>query len=346
MNCVGIDIGGANIKFANAAGRVHSVAFPLWKRPRELSQVLRETLQARFAGADTLLAVMTGELADCYETREHGVREIAQALQQAANGRRPAWFGLDQRWHGTGDLHDRPALFAASNWLALARAVAQALDEPDALLLDIGSSTTDIVPIRQGVPTPSGVTDTQRLLHRELVYLGVQRTPLCAVIREAPYRDAVVPVASEWFSTTLDAFLILCRLAEGTGEEHTADGRPATREAARQRLARTVLAIGEDEFSARDATRLAEHVERQIVERITTALEHVARSREIPLAHIVVGGGGAFVAEQVLGRLGIERPLATTSQLLGAATHNCDTALALVRLWQSGSPEKPPDEHK
>ncbi len=346
MNCIGIDIGGANIKFANVAGRVHSVAFPLWKRPRELSRVLRETLHARFAGADTVLAVMTGELADCYETREHGVREIARALQQAANGRRLAWFGLDQRWHATGDLHDRPALFAASNWLALARAVAHALDEPDALLLDVGSSTTDIVPIRQGMPAPHGITDTQRLLHRELVYLGVQRTPLCAVIREAPYRDAAVPVASEWFSTTLDAFLTLGRLPEGTGAEHTADGRPASREAARQRLARTVLAIGEGEFSAHDATRLAEHVERRIVERITTAVEQVARSRDLPLTHIVVGGGGAFVAEQVLGRLGVKRSLATTSQLLGAATHNCDTALALVRLWQSGSPEKPPDEHK
>src|SRR5262249_27130143 len=111
-----------------------------------------------------------------------------------------------------------------------------------ALLIDIGSTTSDIIPLRDGVPVPQGLTDPERLATGELVYTGVQRSPICALIAEAPWRGATCGVAQELFATTWDAYLMLGDLPEEPGDEATADGRPATKACAHDRLARMICA--------------------------------------------------------------------------------------------------------
>src|SRR5207302_4679388 len=107
---------------------------------------------------------------------------------------------------------------------------------------DIGSTTTDLVPLRDGKPIPSGRSDPERLRHRELVYTGIRRTPVCALLGSGG--------AAEWFATTLDVYLILGELAEHRGDCDTADGRPATRDGAHARLARMLCADRETSTEA------------------------------------------------------------------------------------------------
>src|SRR5438552_12194660 len=95
---------------------------------------------------------------------------------------------------------------AAANWLALAAYAGRFAPTGTALLVDVGSTTTDLVPLLGGAPVPCGNTDAERLLHRELVYTGVRRTPLCALLGETG--------AAELFATTLDAYLLLEELPE------------------------------------------------------------------------------------------------------------------------------------
>ena len=118
---------------------------------------------------------------------------------------------------------------AAANWLALAALVARRQPRGRGLLLDIGSTTTDLVPLEDGRPAPRGRTDPERMACCELLYTGVRRTPVCA---------AVPGVAAELFATMQDVYLVLGLVPDDPADTGTADGRPATAPLAHARLAR------------------------------------------------------------------------------------------------------------
>src|SRR5205085_10035094 len=119
---------------------------------------------------------------------------------------------------------------AGANWLAAATYAGRSATDGGAILIDVGSTTTDIIPIWNGVPCPAARTDWERLKSRELVYTGVRRTPVCALTDG----DG----AAELFATTLDVYLILGKIPEDSTNLDTADGRPATIDLAHARLAR------------------------------------------------------------------------------------------------------------
>ena len=350
MACVALDIGGANVKFAADHAAPRSVPFALWENPHNLTSVLDRELHEHFPDTDTVLAVMTGELADCFEDRETGVLFIARALQKAAGHRPVRWFGLDRQWHPTEQVFENPRRFAASNWLALALAVAQTLgdrgeDPLDALLIDIGTTTTDITPIRSGNVDAHGFHDTDRLRAGELLYVGVERTPICAIADHIRYRGDDVPCSAEWFATTLDVCLLLGMLPERTDSAHTADARPATREAARRRLGRTILAIGRGEFTEADAQAAADDLYSQLVDRVASALQRMAQTRDMSLHRVIVAGKGSFLAEAALQRLGVSHPWAHLAQWWNASLGNCDTSMALLRLWRKTTSCRVPIRH-
>ena len=136
-----------------------------------------------------------------------------------------------------------PPEVAAANWLASALAVAAV--HPDALMIDVGSTTVDVIPIAAGRVVAAGRTDLDRLLAGELVYTGALRTNLAAIAPRVPVRGGSCPVASELFAISADVHLILGHLAPAAYTCATPDGRPATVEFARERVARLVCADAE-----------------------------------------------------------------------------------------------------
>src|SRR5262249_5084485 len=123
----------------------------------------------------------------------------------------------------------RPAAVAAANWLAQATLAARLAPEGAALLVDMGSTTTDIVPLWNGKPTPAALADPERMAASELVYTGAARTPACP--RLGP------EVAAELFATMADVYHVL---GDHAPDEHepTADGKPPTLPNAHAHLAR------------------------------------------------------------------------------------------------------------
>src|SRR5439155_7160554 len=170
-----------------------------------------------------------GELCDCFESKRQGVQAILDAVKLAATGT-PI-----QVWTTSGsfkNLEEAKADFlktAAANWLALASYAGRLTPKGSALLIDLGSTTTDIIPLHDGRPIPRGRTDPDRLASREWVYTGVRRTPVCALLGGEG--------AAELFATTGDVYLLLEELPPDANDRHTADGRPATIEGAHARLA-------------------------------------------------------------------------------------------------------------
>jgi probable H4MPT-linked C1 transfer pathway protein len=197
----------------------------------------------------------------------------------------------DGRFVDMQEARAKPLKVAAANWLALATFAGRFAPKAPALLLDIGSTTTDIIPLRDGRPVPQGRTDPERLRCEELVYTGVRRTPLCAILgSEGP---------AEFFATTLDVYLLLGWAPEDAADRNTADGRPATKAAAEARLARMLCADLETS-TAKEREKLAQRVLLKQIYTLTGAVERVARRLPQPPRTVIVAGEGEFLARPLL----------------------------------------------
>ena len=292
MPVLGLDVGGANLKAADDRDRAAAVPFPLWKNPAGLTAALR-SLAERFGPFDALAVTMTGELCDCFETKAEGVARILDGVEEVADGR-PVWV-----WQTAGEFVDpgtaREAwpLTAAANWHATATFVGRCAPEGPALLIDVGSTTTDIVPLEDGVPVPAGRTDWDRLKADELLYRGVGRTNV-AFAGVAHLAGAAVLLPTERFATTRDVYLALGRVPEDPADRDTADGRPATRACALGRLARSVCC---DRTERTDAELTA--YARGLHERLTIEIAEAAIAAGSVPGAVIYAGSGAFLADEV-----------------------------------------------
>ena len=334
MKWLALDIGGANLKAADGNGFAISEAFPLWQKSEILAEALR-TMIAMVPKVDHIAATMTGELADCYATKTEGVNSILDAIEVAADRRHTRVYLTSGMLVAMGIARRQPLLAAASNWHALAKFAGRYAPSGVGMVIDIGSTTTDIIPLADGLPTTIGRTDTNRLLNGELVYSGVERTPLCAVLTAAPFRGRKCPMAAEVFATTLDVYVTLGELSEEKANPHTADRRAATKEASRDRLARSICADRET-FTETDAKTMAEAVAEKQLARIATALKHVLdRMPESP-STVVISGRGEFLARKVVEAVGLMPRIVSLGKELGVELSRCAAAHALAVLAKEG----------
>jgi (4-(4-[2-(gamma-L-glutamylamino)ethyl]phenoxymethyl)furan-2-yl)methanamine synthase len=299
-----VDIGGANTKAAWLEGeslRTVSRPFEVWRDRAALSAVLREVVAEVAATPPQAVAItMTAELSDAFRTKREGVSFILDAAHDALGDRPLSVLTTAGGLVSVQSARARPWDVAAANWVATALAVADA--HADALLVDVGSTTADIVPIAAGRVVASGHNDLERLLAGELVYTGVLRTNLAAIAPRVPVRGKPCPVSSESFAISADVHLILGHLMPEAYTCPTPDGRAATIAFARERIARLVCAdveqLDEDEIEAIAAFLHGEQLRR---------LEDAARRVQRPLppeAPVVAVGSGAFLAREVAPRLG------------------------------------------
>src|SRR5436190_20586903 len=228
MSLLGIDIGGANLKAADGRGWARSVPFALWRNPQGLAQQLGQLVESSPA-ADRLVVTMTGELCDCFSSKAEGVRHILDSIQIAADSREVCVYSVDGSFMTAIEARESSQLAAASNWHALAKFACRFVSAQAGLLIDVGSTTTDVIPLVDGRVAARGRNDTERLLSRELLYLGVGRTPICALTDALPLRGQLCRMAAEVFATAADAYLLLGDLNEDLEADWTADGRPLTK---------------------------------------------------------------------------------------------------------------------
>jgi len=299
---IGLDIGGANTKAVWRDGdavRVRSRAFEVWRDREGLTTVVRELVTELAGGPVELVALTTtAELSDAFRTKREGVAFVLDAAEAALAGRLLALTTAGELV-SLAAARERPLDVAAANWVASALAVAAR--HPDALMLDVGSTTADVIPVAGGRVAAAGRTDLDRLLAGELVYTGALRTNLASVAPRVPVRGQWCPVASELFAISADVHLILGRLAQADYSCPTADGRPATVEYARERVARLVCADAEH-LGAGEIEAIAAYLHAEQVTRIEAAARQV--SVRFPGAPPVVPlGAGAFLARAVAERL-------------------------------------------
>lgn len=332
--CLAFDIGGANIKVASSDGFAHSRPFPLWQSPERLSQQLAELLAGHPSTA-RIGVTMTGELADCYESKQDGVLRIVEASRQV--------LGDDARYYQvTGQFVDAAQASehwletAASNWHALTHWVAR--QRTAGFLVDIGSTTVDLIPFQAGKPCSRGLTDLARIEQGELVYTGVGRSPVSCLLHSVTVPGkGELPLAQEVFATMQDVYLLAGYLPPNPDNRQTADGRPLTLPAARQRMSRLLCADSSELLTGEIeaiTTAAASSQRARLIEKLKSLIEH---HPELPL-QFVVAGQGEWLAREI-----VETAAPTASSLCSVA-ELVDRSLSLQRASKPADASSEPTE--
>ena len=327
----GWDIGGVNTKVARVADGIVVGActqpYEVQRDPGGLAPLLARLAQAVGAEASDAHAVtMTAELSQYFRTKREGVHFVLDALETAFPGAAVHVYSVDGRFLDVAAARREPIAVAASNWAATARLAARACMH--AVLVDVGTTTTDVVPIASGQLAAVGRTDPERLREGELLYLGALRTPVEAIVQRVPLDGAFAGVSAEGFALSGDVHVWRGTMDPSSYTVPTPDGRPATREFAGERLARVVCADREL-LDDRAITAIADHVAEVQVGRIRAAIARV--QRRLPIIETAVTTGlGEFLAADAARRAGLRvQPLHAA---IRGAPAQCAAAAAVALL--------------
>lgn len=312
---MGIDIGGANTKVASSDGKFVELHYlPLWKNTR-LPEALQE-IAARLV-PEKVGVVITGELADCFPDKDAGLSFIMDAVNNAFD---EALF-LDSSGEFT---KEKKRSIAAANWMASALIAGR--DFGDCIFVDTGSTTTDIIPIKDGKPL-AAVTDFERLRRSELVYSGALRTNFAALLDTVKVSGSSSRISSEFFAITADAFLVLGLISENDYTCDTPDGAGKTKIDAMRRLSRVVCADMTEIDEKEIVSIAAQAMEKQVMD-IADAISDVAKRHG--LNKILACGLGEFLVKKAVEKLGYD--IILMSERYGKELSKLFPAYAVARL--------------
>lgn len=335
---IGWDVGGAHLKAARvgpdgAVRAVAQVACPLWQGLHHLEAALA-TARAVVGEAGCHAITMTGEMADLFPGRREGVVALAGVMGRLLPAADLRYFTAGARFVGPADLPAHADAIASANWLASAAVVARRL--PAALLVDIGSTTTDLVPVLHGEVRSAGAGDYHRLVSGELVYTGVVRTPLMALGEAVPVGTDRVPLMAEYFATTADVYRVTRELPAHADLHPAADGGSKGLPESARRIGRMIGRDLED-LSPAEWEILAGAFRRLQVDRLAGACTRQLARGPLPVDAPLVGAGvGRFLVPELARRAG--RPALDFAELFPRSTAeagrlaDCAPAVAVAAL--------------
>jgi len=297
MKIAGFDIGGANTDIAlvdfDESGNIIRVEtdfiyLPMWIKKDKLKEALKDLLGSSVDEVDAVGVSMTAELVDAYKTKKEGVLDIAKKSVDSFSV--PVGFvGLD----GIMDISkvfEEPTKVAAANWIATAPLASKI--QPNCILIDIGSTTTDIIPIKNGKECAKGRSDLERLKTGELIYSGALRTNVAALVEKVPLDGTMMRIASELFAVTADIQIILGNISKEEYICDTMDGSGKSIDDCMRRISRVICgdmdALKPDEIKA-----IANYIHSEQVKKISEALLEVSKRNNI--SKVVTTGLGMDV---------------------------------------------------
>jgi hypothetical protein len=250
---------------------------------------------------------MTAELYDAYRTKREGVNHILTHAAQAFPATQVLVLDVDATLKSIMEAQAKPLEIAAANWAATGWMVAQLVK--DCIVIDVGSTSTSIIPVVDGHVSAAGKTDLEKLMNGELVYTGSLRTNIAAIVNSIPIKGGVARVSSELFAQSGDVHLVLGNLTEKEYTVETADGRGKTRAEALARLARVVCADTEI-LTEQEIAQIATYIHSRQIEHIAEGLSQVY-NRIKPRAKkkikaMVTGLGKDFLARKAAQLVGIK----------------------------------------
>lgn len=310
MKVAGFDIGGANtdlaiIDFEGDEIKNIEVDFaylPMWSNNDDLSGVLIELIEkiCPVSEIDAVGISMTAELVDAYDTKKEGVLDIVGKCGETFLCP-VAYVGIDGMLSEQ-EIIETPLKAAAANWVATAQIATLISD--NCIFIDTGSTTTDIIPIKDGNECAIGKSDFDRSATGELVYTGTLRTNLASFLDKVELNGKEYRVASELFAQTADVYRVLELIGEEDYVCDTFDGEGKSKIDCAKRIARIVCADLEM-LTFDDVVELSKFIHQKQVEQIADGLKQVVETQDLDLI-VTTGLGKDILDKKAAEFLGLE----------------------------------------
>jgi probable H4MPT-linked C1 transfer pathway protein len=313
---LGYDIGGANTKAALLCvkkgklinAKVAVEYFPIWKKHEKLTEVILNLKQQLGASSlDGVGLTMTAELSDAYQTKREGVNDILNSVSKAFPDVTVFVLNTSAELVTLDDAKQEPLDIAAANWAATGWLVAKKLK--NCVIVDVGSTSTSIIPIMNSTVVALGKTDLDKLICGELVYTGSLRTNVATIVHSIPIKNVVAGVSSELFALSGDVHLVLGNINVDDYSSETADGRGKTIPEALARIARVVCADTEM-LTKQEIIKMAEYISNKQIQHVAEGLNKVysftksLTSCKVPV--VVTGLGKDFIARKAAEKLCVD----------------------------------------
>lgn len=343
---LGWDIGGANTKAAlikTTGGQVTGFQtaieyFPFWKRSTNQFCALLAKLGGALSGSiklDCIAVTMTAELSDAYRTKREGVNHILNCVSKAFTDIPIVVLSVNGNLMSVKAAKKVPLKVASANWVATGWLVSQYLS--DCVVVDVGSTSTSIIPIVDGKVAASGKTDLEKLANGELVYTGSLRTNVAAIVSSVPLRGKRVRISSELFAQSGDVHLVLGNIKEAEYTCETADSKGKTRSDALARIARIVCA-DTDMLPEKEIVEMAQYIYNaqleQIAEGITQVYSKLSANAKATMPLVATGLGKEFLSKKAAEKAEIKK-IMDISEFLPASTGILSPAAGLA--WMAAS---------
>ena len=307
MKVAGFDIGGANtdlaiIDFDGEDIKNIEVDFaylPMWSNNDDLSRVLIELIEkiCPVSEIDAVGISMTAELVDAYDTKKDGVLDVVKKCEETFDC--PiAYVGIDGMLSKE-EIEKTPLKAAAANWIATAQIATLISD--NCIFIDTGSTTTDIIPIKDGKECAIGKSDFDRSATGELVYTGTLRTNLASFLDKVELNGKEYRVASELFAQTADVYTVLDLITEEDYVCDTFDGESKSKIDCAKRIARVVCA----DLEMLTMDEMSKFIHQKQVEQIADGLKQVVETQKLDLI-VTTGLGKDILDKKAAELLGLE----------------------------------------
>ena len=191
------------------------------------------------------------------------------------------------------EITKTPLKAAAANWIATAQIATLISD--NCIFIDTGSTTTDIIPIKDGKECAIGKSDFDRSATGELVYTGTLRTNLASFLDKVELNGKEYRVASELFAQTADVYTVLDLITQDDYVCDTFDGEGKSKTDCAKRIARVICADLEM-LSMDDIVEMSKYIHKKQVEQIADGLKQVVETQELDL--IVTTGLGKDILDK------------------------------------------------
>lgn len=333
------DIGGAHLKaaFLHINGRLlktHQWATPVWKGLGTLDAAMKESVKLFQGLANTRqVATTTAELVDIFPDRGEGVRALTNKFTEFDN--KILFYAGDKGFIGSHDTATLANHISSANWHATTSFVASKMNS--GVMMDIGSTTTDIIPFQNGQPVNRGYSDHERLATTELVYSGMVRTPVMAMIKELNYRGCQYPLMAEHFANAADVHRLTGLLNENDDYMETADGADKSLQSSARRLARMIGIDFDETGDLNDIVLMAGEIADRQIDDLKTALKKNLSRIEKRHSSVLVGAGcGRVLVKQLATQLELTyrdfESLIDVEEADSTMAGNCATAVSLAHL--------------
>ena len=325
MKIIGWDIGGAHIKvaeidFKKKKTKTEQIYSPIWKNINNLKKSIK-LIKKKFKKSDYHAITMTAELSDIFLNRMHGSKYIVKLSSKILEEKKIFFYSKKNFIKKKVALKNASSLNSL-NWHATANFISNFF--PNCILVDIGSTTTDIIPIKNKKIIAKGNNDNQRLKANELIYLGVLRSPIHAVEKKKN-------LIYENFANLSDVYRVLNKIPKKLDLLPTQDNKSKNKHDSARRIARI---FGKD-YKKTDFLKwkkIASQIEKKqkkILKKSVNKIEKRNFKKKIP---IIGAGVGEFLLHDIFKKKNYFSFYSKLNHIKKNNSINCETAISSAML--------------